>query len=421
MNNNGNTNNNNKYNALNALPLAVLKEKNIEPRFSIPIEHIWEAYRACIRNKRFSPDAMIFNSDLERNIRRLWRELNDGTYEIGKSIAFIVERPKKREVFAASFRDKVVHYYVCLRLEPLFEKVLPDEIASNRKGKGTLYAVNKAYDAITDASNGYTSDAWIWKYDIQGFFMSIDKRILNGKVQALIDAEYHGVDIAPLKYYTEKIIMHCPQGNCIRKSSPFHWKGLAKNKSLFWQDKYHGMPIGNLPSQMFANYLLMFVVDKLKGLGLKNCVQFVDDGMVVAGSKQAILDSIPIVRDYMKTELGLTMHPKKCYIQHYTKGVAFIGGIVKPHRVYLSKRARRNALAKANWLFRKGEGIKLLDAFHTVNAYLGMTHHVYGYKIRKCIMKSAFEKYHNFISFSNDCRKMIVSRQAKRMIEANLI
>lgn len=44
----------------------------------------------------------------------------DGTYEIGRSIAFIVTKPKKREVFAADFRDRVVHHLVMLRLEPLF-------------------------------------------------------------------------------------------------------------------------------------------------------------------------------------------------------------------------------------------------------------------------------------------------------------
>ena len=44
----------------------------------------------------------------------------DGTYEIGRSIAFIVTKPKKREVFAVDFRDRVVHHLVMLRLEPLF-------------------------------------------------------------------------------------------------------------------------------------------------------------------------------------------------------------------------------------------------------------------------------------------------------------
>ncbi|MFT6137818.1 MAG: hypothetical protein ACJAUJ_000904 [Salibacteraceae bacterium] len=51
-------------------------------------------------------------------------ELNDGSYEPGKSIAFIVHKPVQREIFAADFRDRVVHHLIINKLNPLFEKKL---------------------------------------------------------------------------------------------------------------------------------------------------------------------------------------------------------------------------------------------------------------------------------------------------------
>jgi hypothetical protein len=44
------------------------------------------------------------------------------TESIGRSIAFIVDRPVKREIFAADFRDRVVHHLVINKLNDLFEK-----------------------------------------------------------------------------------------------------------------------------------------------------------------------------------------------------------------------------------------------------------------------------------------------------------
>ncbi len=53
---------------------------------------------------------------------QLWNELNDGSYQPGKSIAFIVHKPVQREIFAADFRDRVVHHLIINKLNPPFRK-----------------------------------------------------------------------------------------------------------------------------------------------------------------------------------------------------------------------------------------------------------------------------------------------------------
>ena len=42
--------------------------------------------------------------------------------QIGRSIAFIVDKPVKREIFAADFRDRVVYHFLIGKLNHLFEK-----------------------------------------------------------------------------------------------------------------------------------------------------------------------------------------------------------------------------------------------------------------------------------------------------------
>ena len=88
----------------------------------ITLENVFNAYYDCRKNKRKTINQLKFEINYEAECVRLWKELNERTYEIGKSIAFIVTRPKKREVFAADFRDRVVHQLVINKLEPLFEE-----------------------------------------------------------------------------------------------------------------------------------------------------------------------------------------------------------------------------------------------------------------------------------------------------------
>ena len=57
--------------------------------------------------------------DYENNLVQLCEEINSGTYQIGRSIAFIVDKPVKREIFAADFRDRVIHHFIFTNNENL--------------------------------------------------------------------------------------------------------------------------------------------------------------------------------------------------------------------------------------------------------------------------------------------------------------
>ena len=73
----------------------------------IPLEDVFEAYFECRKKKRNTCNALAFESDYERRCVELWREINAGTYRPSRSIAFIINKPVKREIFAADFRDRV--------------------------------------------------------------------------------------------------------------------------------------------------------------------------------------------------------------------------------------------------------------------------------------------------------------------------
>jgi hypothetical protein len=75
-------------------------------------EAVFDAYFDCRKTKRNSVNQLRFEADLESNLVGLYRDLARGNYGIGRSIAFVVTHPKIREVWAADFRDRVVHHVI---------------------------------------------------------------------------------------------------------------------------------------------------------------------------------------------------------------------------------------------------------------------------------------------------------------------
>lgn len=164
----GNVNNNNKYNS-NALRAVAALGKEVKLGWV-------EAYHDCCNNKKSSYECNAYRANFELDLWLLIYEVYSRTYKPGPSTCFIVTFPKLREVFAAAFRDRIVHHWICLRLNPLFEARFSAQgnVSHNcRKGFGTRSAVlafNRDVNAVT---SNYTRKAYIGRFDIKSFFMSI--------------------------------------------------------------------------------------------------------------------------------------------------------------------------------------------------------------------------------------------------------
>ena len=144
----------------------------------IELKELFEAYYSCRKNKRNTAKAIAFEIDYESKLIQLCNEINNGIYQIGRSIAFIVNKPVKREIFAADFRDRIVHHLIINKLNHLFEKEFIQDSYGCRINKGTHFGIKRVDTFIRKCSQNYTKDCYVLKLDIQGFFMHINKNIL---------------------------------------------------------------------------------------------------------------------------------------------------------------------------------------------------------------------------------------------------
>lgn len=414
--NNGNMNNNNKNNNNRVRPVSASLEETIHA--CVPVEDVFEAYYDCRKNKRKTVNAIAFEVNYEENCVRLWEEINSYSYVPNRSISFIITHPVQREVFAADFRDRVIHHLIAKRIEPLLESVFIDETSNCRKGKGVHYGIRTLDSAIKICSDNYKKDCWILKLDIKSFFMSIDKALLCKQLTSFIKANYLGNDIGVLLYLIETTIMSSPEKNCVRRSPVRMWKGLPSDKSLFSCGEGYGIPIGNLTSQMEANFFLNgldhFIKEKFKHYG-----RYVDDFYIVNTDKDRLKSFITDIKEYLLA-IGLILHPNKIYLQHYTKGVKYIGAVIRTNRIYIANRTRSN-MYKAIHLMNMAvqtEGYAEDNAEHfacCLNSYLGLMKHYSTYGLRRRAMRHINSKWWKVAYVSGHFEKISIKNKYKKI------
>lgn len=357
---------------------------------------IFEAYFNCRKGKRRTKSALDYEVNYESNLINLLDRINRRVYTPSTSICFVVTKPRYREVFAAKFEDRIVQHYATIRLEPLFERIFSNRTFSCRKGKGQLYGVRMLYNDINECSNGFTSDCYIMKLDLKGFFMSINKSMMADMIDKFIVDNYTGDDIDDLRYICKIIILHRPEKDCERHSPLSFWSYLPKNKSLFTNGDNLGLAIGNIFAQHFANYLLNEIDWYIEELGIKHHGRYVDDIYMIHKSKEKLLSSIQPIRELL-SKYGLMLNENKFYLQYYTKGVQFTGSIVKPHRIYCGKRTMNNFKGAVKKLNNAKSLNDIRKSVCSINSYLGILRQFSEYNNRKKILSTIDQRIMKYV------------------------
>ena len=372
--------------------------------------NLFEAYYNARKNKRNTHNQLRFEINYEQELFKLYDEIKNKTYRVGKSIAFIINKPVKREIFAASFRDRVVHHLIFNYINPILEPQFVEDSYSCRKGKGTLYGIKQANEYLKKVSDNYTKDAYVLKLDISGYFMNINKDLLMQKLKNMIlkanfeqliktntqNKVEEDIDFDTLFFLLKEVIYNDPVLDCKIKGSLSDWKTLPDSKSLFKTKPNCGLPIGNLTSQLFSNVYLNDLDHYIQNiLNIKYYGRYVDDFFIFSHDKTELKDLITHLQKYIKNNFGLQIHPKKIYLQHYTKGLAFLGAYIKPHRLYIGNRTKTKfkiILTKLYKYLQKND-VLLQNSAHNmvsvINSYLGLLSHYNTYKLRYKLLFSS--------------------------------
>jgi len=333
-------------------------------------EDLFKAYFDARKNKRNKIASLHFEKNFETKIFELFEEIVHRRYKPKPSVCFTVEKPVRREIFAADFSDRVVHHFIYNYISPIFEKTFINDTYSCRKGKGVHYGVARLEKFIRSCSENYQKDCYILKLDIKAYFMSMRKDILFRSIENVLKREGNvSFDLDLIVYLIERTIFEKVQENCVMKK----YEKLPFGKSLFDVNANCGLPIGNLTSQLFGNvYLNEFDHYIKKDLGIRYYGRYVDDFVIVHRDKEYLRSLIPKIREYLDKNLSLCLHPDKIYLQHFSKGVKYLGFFVKPYRKYILNSTKGNL-----WKYTHEKN----HEERVLNSYLGMFSHGSSYNL----------------------------------------
>jgi len=337
----------------------------------LTVSELFQAYYDCRRAKRNTWNALLFEQNLERNLMDLYYELVSCSYQPGCSIMFVVTRPKPREVWAANFRDRVVHHVLYNRYAHHFYRRFIHDSYACIPGKGTLRAANRVQHFIRAATQNYTQPAWFLKADIANFFVSIDKQILDVLLMKHITHPWWA-------WLARLILYKDPRDNVYIKSDKSLLAKVPPHKSLLNALSGYGLPIGNLSSQFFANVYLDALDQYAKHvLKLRYYARYVDDIVAIGADGSELHELYEKMAVFADQQLGLKFHPNKKEINRVDVGVNFVGYIIKPWCKYI-RRSTIDNMYKRTAAQHDFESLRA-----TVNSYFGMLRNADAYSERK--------------------------------------
>ncbi|MDP2587717.1 MAG: RNA-directed DNA polymerase, partial [bacterium] len=179
------------------------------------------------------------------------------------------------------------------------------------------------------------------KADIRKFFASIDHAVLIKHLQAYIP------DLDLMKLLQTIILSF----------------STAPGK---------GLPLGNLTSQLFCNVYMnsfdQFVKHELK---VPHYVRYADDFVLLSHDRTWLEKQVEPMRNFLREELKLEIHPDKLWIKTLASGADFLGWVHFPyHRVL-----RRSTKLRAQRAMSMG-------TLQGASSYIGMLEHGNARKLR---------------------------------------
>ncbi len=297
--------------------------------------------------KRKTFDEHKFEVNDFENLYLLVESIKKGVYKPMRGTAHVVFNPVIREIFAASFRDRVVHHFIYMMIYDWWDRHFIYDSYSGREGKGTKLGYERLQHHIRSAMRT-GKKVYVITMDIQGFFMSLDRKRLYKRAMWGLDKQFEGnkgLMYSMLKFCLREVIMDDPVKGARLKGWPEDWRYMPDNKSLLKQPKGVGIVIGNLTSQLLSNiYLDMLDRYIHSTLKYKRYGRYVDDFYILVTEDELprALTDVKSIERFLRT-LKLTLHPRKTRVQPVNNGVPFLGVVVYPNVIHPGKRLIKNA------------------------------------------------------------------------------
>ena len=252
-----------------------------------------------------------------------------------------------------------MHHLLYNRIGPRFERSFIADSCACIKGRGTLYAAQRLDAKVRSITQNWSKPAHYLKCDLANFFVSIDKRVLLDLLLSKIPEPFW-------RGLTELVLMHDPREDFVYLGDPGMIDRVPPHKRLMEQPAHLGLPIGNLSSQFFANVYLneldQFVKHELR---CRHYIRYVDDFVLLHESPQWLNEAHDAIAVFLPTRLGARLNPKKTILQPVSRGIDFVGQVIRPWVRHTRKRTLNVGIQRLREMPAE-------EVFAAANSYFGL-------------------------------------------------
>ncbi|MCB9092834.1 MAG: group II intron reverse transcriptase domain-containing protein [Halobacteriovoraceae bacterium] len=331
----------------------------------VSIENLFLCWDQFKRGKKKRKDIQHFEMYLEDFIFELHEELVSSRYQHGSYKQFHVFDPKERHISKACVRDRLVHQMVYAELSKVFDPIFIFHSLSCRMGKGTHKGVSLLEGFLRKISRNGSKKCFCLKMDIRRFFDSIDHRLLKSLIQKRIKDPRV---LTLVDKIIDSFVFQTIDGRAV------------------------GLPLGNVTSQLFANiYLHELDLYVKHGLRKKAYLRFCDDFVFVSNNKDEFFSFVLNIREFLRENLFLEIHPRKIIFKSLHQGVDFLGYVLflkyRTLRTTTKKRLKKRLKKKYSDYLDRKISKRALD--QCLQSYLGILSHANQHDFSKAL-KNAY-------------------------------
>lgn len=309
------------------------------------LDNIFKAWKKFCSGKTNKDDVVSFQYHLDDNILLLHDNISTGLYKHSDYEYFQIFDNKKRDIYKANVRDRVVHQIIYDYLVSIYESIFISDSYSSRKNKGHHKAIITLRYFIKLASDGGKRGCFVLKCDVKKYFDNIDHnilfRIIKGKT-------------------------HCPKVlSIIREIIDSFNTRDADGQSIDGK----GIPLGNITSQIFANIYLNALDQYVKReLRCRFYLRYNDDVAIVSNNEEELRLFRDEMINFARNKLNLIIPYEKTSIKKVSWGIDFLGYIILPNAVVLRDKTKAKMYSK-------------IDKSN-ITSYLGILKHCNAYNLR---------------------------------------
>jgi hypothetical protein len=266
------------------------------------------AYKNATKGKKHYKEVkFIERRGVNKYLRKLLAEVIDKTYKVSDYDVFTLFTGEKyREIYRLPMKDRIVQHALMTIIEPIFRETFIVDTYSSIKYKGIHFGLNRVKKALrTNEYNYYL------KLDIHKCYPSLDKDILKNK----LSYKFKDNDLLWLLY---TIVDSCE----------------------------HGVPIGNYTSQYFNNFYFSDFDHWIKETkGMKGYFRYCDDMVILAKTKEELHTIFKEIKVKI-AELNVKLKDNYQIYNIDTKGVDFLGYIIRKDYIKIRKKTKHNFINK---------------------------------------------------------------------------